>query len=71
MDIIQDFTADLNVVVPKTFTLCGISKRAWAVWLATAIDYKRVTGLVSVVYDMLNISAVSVIFKRFRVFFFL
>lgn len=61
MDIIQYFTALHNIKVPKQFVLAGISKRAWSTWLASAVDNKRVVGLISIVYDMLNISAVSLI----------
>ncbi len=57
MDSVQEYCRDQKIVQPISFVLLGESKRAWAAWLTASSD-ARVSGLVPVSCDFLNVKAV-------------
>ena len=60
MDILEIFSISILRTPIQKFILAGESKRAWAVWLAAAVDDRsRVAGIVPILYDGLNIQAVN------------
>ena len=59
LDTVQDFcsnnlTAPYGPVAIDSFVVTGGSKRGWTTWLTAAVD-NRVTAIVPIVIDMLNI----------------
>jgi len=56
MDAMQKITRERWNVSLDSFTLTGASKRGWTAWLTAATD-KRVTAVVPMVIDVLNMSA--------------
>ena len=56
MDVMQRITRERWNASLDSFTLTGASKRGWTAWLTAAID-KRVTAVVPMVIDMLNLNA--------------
>ena len=57
MDAISEFIHELSPepIANTNFILTGASKRAWTSWLTAALD-QRVTAIVPIVFDALNIN---------------
>ena len=55
MDVIQDVVAkQFGVSTLSKFAVGGASKRGWTAWLTAAVDTKRVTTVIPLVIDVVN-----------------
>jgi len=63
MDMAQEFIADNTSRVIDDFVVAGASKRGWTTWLIAAVD-PRVSAIVPVVYDALNLEVSTANHRR-------